>query len=150
LIATVPTFDPSVGDLAMALGAGSTVCVAPWLEVAVDLAQCIRKFGATHVCTTPAMWAAISANPSAVPSLRRVVLGGDFTPPSLIDKWAAAVDLYNAYGVTEATVYGARFRRKFPLEDAIGSHAFAPLEALACVGPMSFRAGVHSSCRLTL
>jgi hypothetical protein len=30
-------------------------------------------------------------------------------------------------------MHGARFRQKFPLEDAIGSHAFAPLEALPCV-----------------
>jgi hypothetical protein len=28
-------------------------------------------------------------------------------------------------------LYGARFRQKFTPEDAIGSHAFAPLEALA-------------------
>jgi hypothetical protein len=31
------------------------------------------------------------------------------------------------------TRYGARFRQKFTLEDAIERHAFAPLEALACV-----------------
>jgi hypothetical protein len=30
-------------------------------------------------------------------------------------------------------MHGARFRQKFTLEDPIELHAFAPLEALACV-----------------
>jgi hypothetical protein len=36
------------------------------------------------------------------------------------------------------------------LHDAIGFHAFAPLEALPCVWPMAFLLGVHSSYRLSL
>jgi hypothetical protein len=54
-----------------------------------------------------------------------------------------------------AARYGARFRQRFTLEDAIEFHAFAPLEALPCVlealpcvRPMIFR--VHSSYRLVL
>jgi hypothetical protein len=35
-------------------------------------------------------------------------------------------------GNGDMAVYGARFRQKFTLEDAIGSHACS-LEALACV-----------------
>jgi hypothetical protein len=36
------------------------------------------------------------------------------------------------------------FWQKFTLEDAIGSHAFAPpLEALPSVRPMAFLSGVH-------
>jgi hypothetical protein len=36
------------------------------------------------------------------------------------------------------------FRQKFTLEDAIGSHAFAPLEDLACVLPMAFLSAAPS------
>jgi hypothetical protein len=35
------------------------------------------------------------------------------------------------------------FRQIFTLEDAIEFHAFAPLEALPCVGPMAFLSGIH-------
>jgi hypothetical protein len=35
------------------------------------------------------------------------------------------------------------FRQKSTLEDAIGFHAFAPLEALLCVWSMTFLSGVH-------
>jgi hypothetical protein len=38
------------------------------------------------------------------------------------------------------------FQQRFTLEDAIEFHAFAPLEALACVRPMPFLSVVHSSC----
>jgi hypothetical protein len=38
---------------------------------------------------------------------------------------------------------------KVTLEDAIGSHACS-LEALACMQPMAFISGVHSSYKLTL
>jgi hypothetical protein len=41
------------------------------------------------------------------------------------------------------------FQQIIALEDAIGSHAFS-LEALACVWPMTFLSGVHSSYRFTL
>jgi hypothetical protein len=49
------------------------------------------------------------------------------------------------------------FRQEFALEDAIEFHAFAPLEALACVRPMACLSGVatpftgwhHKSCRNT-
>jgi hypothetical protein len=43
-----------------------------------------------------------------------------------IDATLAAVAVLRPRG---SRVYGARFRQKFTLEDAIGSHAFAPLEA---------------------
>jgi hypothetical protein len=41
------------------------------------------------------------------------------------------------------------FRQKFALDDASGSHACS-LEALACVRPMAFLSGVHSTYRFTL
>jgi hypothetical protein len=54
------------------------------------------------------------------------------------------------YTGLDSTGYGARFRQKFTLEDTIEIHAFAPLEALACVRPMPFLSGVRSSYRLAL
>jgi hypothetical protein len=48
------------------------------------------------------------------------------------------------------SMHGARFDRHFALEDAIEFHAFAPLEALSCVCPMTFLSGGHSSYRFTL
>jgi hypothetical protein len=38
----------------------------------------------------------------------------------------------------------------FTLEEVIEFHAFAPLVARACVCPMAFLSGVHSSYQLTL
>jgi hypothetical protein len=50
---------------------------------------------------------------------------------------------------TDGPLCGARFRHKFTLEDAIGSHACS-LEALACMWPMAFLSGIHASYRLAL
>jgi hypothetical protein len=41
------------------------------------------------------------------------------------------------------------FEQRFALEDGIGSHACS-LEALACMQPMEFLSGVHSSYRVAL
>ena len=84
MLATVPTFDPSVGDLAMALAAGATICVASWHEVAVDLGRCLQRFEATHVCTTPAIWTTVGRTPLDLPLLRTVVLGGDFMSAAIV------------------------------------------------------------------
>jgi hypothetical protein len=46
--------------------------------------------------------------------------------------------------------YGARLRHECTLENAIEFHAFAPLEGLPCVCPMSFLSGVRSFYRLAL
>jgi hypothetical protein len=43
-----------------------------------------------------------------------------------------------------------RFRPNFALEDAIGIHAFAPLEALPCVCPIACLSGVHFLLLFTL
>jgi hypothetical protein len=42
------------------------------------------------------------------------------------------------------------FDRRFTLEDAVGSHTFAPLEARASVCLTAFLSGVHSAYRLPL
>ena len=116
----------------MALAAGATICIAPFNQVAADLGETIRLFDATHVCTTPALWATLTDRPAEVPSLRRVVLGGDFTPSSLISKWSAAVELYNAYGTTEATVH--------QFVNRIGAPAANPVSSKTAAGSLSLHA----------
>jgi non-ribosomal peptide synthetase component F len=57
------------------------------------------------VCTTPALWSLVAEEPSALPNLQVVALGGEPTPASLVQLWGEAVQLFNTYGVTECAVY---------------------------------------------
>ena len=71
--------------------------------------ELLQRSGATHVCSTPALFSAVTLSPSELPALRCVALGGEPMPAALLTKWrggaGASLRLYNIYGVTECTVY---------------------------------------------
>ena len=50
-------FDPSAGLTFAALAVGATVCLAPWQCTLQHPGLCIELTQATHVCSTPAVWA---------------------------------------------------------------------------------------------
>ncbi|KAL1519974.1 hypothetical protein AB1Y20_023458 [Prymnesium parvum] len=106
LVASAHTWDPCLGDVASTLAAGASLCVASRAYVVNNLAECLSRLEATHVCVTPSLWSLLAAAPTALPSLRVVALGGEKLPLSAVAPWiAAGVDVLNTYGVTEATVY---------------------------------------------
>ncbi|WP_456239116.1 amino acid adenylation domain-containing protein, partial [Rhodococcus chondri] len=98
-----PSFDASILELLLAIGAGATmVIVPPTIYGGDELADLLRREGVTHAFITPAALA--SMDPAGLDSLRAVMVGGEAYTTDLVAKWAGDRDFFNVYGPTEATV----------------------------------------------
>ncbi|MFI5777056.1 amino acid adenylation domain-containing protein [Nocardia sp. NPDC051570] len=104
-----PSFDASVLELLLAIGAAATmVVVAPTVYGGADLAALLRRERVTHAFITPAALA--SVDPEGLDKLRVVVAGGEACPPELVRRWAIPLqgrrtrEFYNGYGPTETTI----------------------------------------------
>ncbi|KAL1520506.1 hypothetical protein AB1Y20_022085 [Prymnesium parvum] len=110
LLASAVSFDPAIGEAWTALCARATLCLPSRAMVKEQLGATLRTVGATHVCTTPALWGTVELPAAALPALRCVTLGGEAMAPHLLRRWGGAVALHNVYGVTECTVYQSSHR----------------------------------------
>jgi amino acid adenylation domain-containing protein len=101
------SFDASVSEIWMALGAGATLVMLPAkaLTVGQSLAEAVHKHAATHVSVPPSTLAAMSA--SDLPPGRTVVVGGEWLPGTVVRDWTPAHRVFNVYGPTEASVIAA-------------------------------------------
>lgn len=97
------TFDPSISESIQVLCYGGTVCVPGEIQRLNNLPEAIASLGANCAQLTPSVLSAL--RPQEVPSLKTVILVGESSSSSLIDKWATRVTLFNAYGPTEACIY---------------------------------------------
>ncbi|MER7769134.1 amino acid adenylation domain-containing protein [Kitasatospora sp. NPDC096140] len=104
------SFDVSVADLVSALTTGATFVVSPGGadRVGEGLVAAIRAHRPTVLSMPPSVLAGL--DPGDLPALRRVVVAGEALPAPLAARWAAAAELVNAYGPTEATVYATAHR----------------------------------------
>ncbi|WP_444543688.1 non-ribosomal peptide synthase/polyketide synthase [Nocardia takedensis] len=104
-----PSFDASVLELLLAVGAAATmVVVAPTVFGGAELAELLRREQVTHAFITPAALA--SVDPAGLPDFTMVAVGGEACPPELIRRWALPLPdgtrrrFHDAYGPTETTV----------------------------------------------
>ncbi|MGG7102287.1 amino acid adenylation domain-containing protein [Rhodococcus sp. 24CO] len=98
-----PAFDVAILELLLAHGTGATaVVVPPGLIGGADLADYLRAERVTHFLSTPAV--ASSMDPSGLPDLRMLNVGGESPSPDLIERWSPYVGVVNSYGPTEASV----------------------------------------------
>ncbi|CAM2828153.1 non-ribosomal peptide synthetase [Prescottella defluvii] len=102
-----PSFDASVLELLLAVGAGSTMVIAPpTVYGGADLAELIASHRVTHGFVTPAALA--SVDPSGLDTFLDVVVGGEACPPDLVTRWATpGRRFFNGYGPTETTIMTA-------------------------------------------
>lgn len=100
-----PSFDASIFELTMALGAGAQLVVSPAdVYAGSDLERVIDTQGVTHAVMTPSALATV--DPSAVPTLRTVISVGESCHADLVNHWAGAGrEFFNLYGPTEATIW---------------------------------------------
>ncbi|KAK3256894.1 hypothetical protein CYMTET_33995, partial [Cymbomonas tetramitiformis] len=105
-VASAHTFDPSLGDFFATLCVGGALALAPRRTLFCSLGACLAITGATHVLTTPSLFATVDVL-EKLPALRVVALGGEAMPTRLAQQWASRVTLINTYGVTECCVYQA-------------------------------------------
>ncbi|WP_375540258.1 amino acid adenylation domain-containing protein [Nocardia sp. XZ_19_385] len=99
-----PSFDASVFEMLMAVGAAATmVVVAPSVYGGPDLAALLRREAVTHAVITPAALA--SVDPEGLDDLRMVMVAGEACPPDLVRRWATPErEFFNGYGPSEATI----------------------------------------------
>ncbi|WP_430333760.1 non-ribosomal peptide synthase/polyketide synthase [Rhodococcus sp. ACT016] len=102
-----PSFDASVLELLLAIGAGSTMVIAPpTVYGGEDLAELIATQRVTHGFVTPAALA--SVDPTGLDTFCDVVVGGEACPSDLVARWAApGRRFFNGYGPTETTIMTA-------------------------------------------
>ncbi|WP_280216199.1 non-ribosomal peptide synthetase [Nocardia cyriacigeorgica] len=97
-----PGFDMAVGEQLCALAGAATLVVAPRYVVAgEDLSELMRREAVTNAIITPAVLATL--DPSALPSLRVLGVGGEAIRADLVEAWAPGRLMRNGYGPTEAT-----------------------------------------------
>ncbi|MFF0818631.1 non-ribosomal peptide synthase/polyketide synthase, partial [Rhodococcus sp. NPDC003318] len=98
-----PSFDASILELLLALGAGAAlVIVPPGVYGGAELAEVISAGGATHAFITPGALATLS--PEGLDCLAHLVAGGEAVPDNLVDIWAPGRHFHNGYGPTETIV----------------------------------------------
>ena len=99
-----PSFDASMLEMLLAVGAGATMVLAPAdLYGGPQLSELLAREHVSHAFLTPAVLA--SLDPTGLDSLRVVVVGGEACPPELVARWAThGRAVHNASGPTEATV----------------------------------------------
>ncbi|MFE9581040.1 amino acid adenylation domain-containing protein [Nocardia sp. NPDC006044] len=99
-----PSFDASVLELLLAVGAAATmVIVPPTVYGGAELAGLIARHQVSHAFMTPSALA--SLEPTGLDLLRVVVVGGEACPAPLVRRWAVpGRRFFNGYGPTETTI----------------------------------------------
>jgi amino acid adenylation domain-containing protein len=97
------TFDVSCADIFTTLQRGGTICVPSDEQRMNDLAGAINQFQCNWAFLTPTVAALLPSD--TIPSLRKLVLGGEASSRDIIAKWHSVLDLIVCYGPAEASVY---------------------------------------------
>lgn len=97
-------FDAVVLEYAVVLAYGGTLCFVdhPQALVGDYLADSLDRNGVHFFHCTPSVLSTLPAD-RRLPSLRVVSVGGEASPPGLLDAWRRRVELLHAYGPTETT-----------------------------------------------
>jgi amino acid adenylation domain-containing protein len=97
------TFDVSIGETFSGLQMGATICIPAEEERLDDLAGVINRMNINIAYLTPSV--ATLLDPSEVPDLEVLVLGGEAVRAENVAAWANKLHLINLYGPAEASVY---------------------------------------------
>ena len=114
LAVTSLSFDISVLELLWTLTRGFTV-VLHGDEGTHTIADEIRRFGVTHLQSTPSLARMLTLEPrslAALTSLKKLLLGGEALPSSLVRVIRSVFqgELFNMYGPTETTIWSTACR----------------------------------------
>ncbi|GLZ27982.1 hypothetical protein Lesp02_01720 [Lentzea sp. NBRC 105346] len=102
-----PSFDAAVLETCGALLTGATLVLAPaeGLLSGAALASFVDRHSVTHALIPPAVLA-VMPEEHTLPTLTTLLVGGDACPPEVALRWSRDRRMINAYGPTEATVFG--------------------------------------------
>ncbi|MFS8184446.1 amino acid adenylation domain-containing protein [Pseudovibrio denitrificans] len=98
-------FDASIFEILMALCSGSELHFTPneTLLAGDALREIVRERAISHLTLPPSLVSRM--DPSDYPSLETLVVAGEAMPWTIMERWSDHVNLINAYGPTENTVW---------------------------------------------
>lgn len=108
LLFSNPVFSAAQRTIWATLSVGGCLCLASKENLTLHTARTINKMHANSVDMTSS--AATLISPDDVPSLRRMVLGGEMVNPSVVQTWAHRVELLSSYGLSECTQLNWRYK----------------------------------------
>ncbi|OBH51703.1 non-ribosomal peptide synthetase [Mycobacterium colombiense] len=104
LMVASPTFDVSVGELLLAVGATATLVVAPPEASAGEpLTALLDEQRISAAVLTPTVLASLDR--TRLTGVRTLIATGEACPVELATAWAPGRQMFNAYGPTEATIW---------------------------------------------
>lgn len=103
-----PVFSAAQRSIWATLSVGGCLCLASKENLTVHVATMINAMQVNTIDMTSTTAALIS--PDKVPSLRRLVPGGEMVNSTVIEKWAHRVELFSSYGLSECTQLNWRCR----------------------------------------
>ncbi|WP_373536611.1 amino acid adenylation domain-containing protein [Microcoleus sp.] len=121
------SFDASIFEIVMALGAGATLYCAKKesLLPGQTLIQFLQDNAITHATLPPSLLAVL---PSAeLPALQTIICAGESCSPDVVKRWAFGRRFFNAYGPTEATVWSSFAEIGDSLRDSFASRQKPPI-----------------------
>ena len=99
------SFDSSVAELVMALGAGAALVFVPSeARSGRALAEFLKQERITHAQLPPAVLATLDIDLAEELFITDLIVAGEACPPDLAEAWSSRVRFFNAYGPTESTV----------------------------------------------
>ncbi|KAL9132491.1 MAG: hypothetical protein Q9175_006330, partial [Cornicularia normoerica] len=96
------TFDVAIMDIFTTLIYGGTICIPSEEDRRNNIIGVINSMEANHAILTPSFAGLIE--PSEVPSLKTLAIGGEALPQDRIQRWAEKVSLISIYGPAEAGI----------------------------------------------
>ncbi|KAK9718486.1 hypothetical protein K7432_005451 [Basidiobolus ranarum] len=96
------TFDASVNEIFFPLASGARIAMAPKEILLSNMEETIDKMNVTSLVLTPTIASCI--DPAKIPSVKRLILGGEMITTTVRNSWLPYVEIANAYGPTEAAV----------------------------------------------
>nr|WP_064569436.1 non-ribosomal peptide synthetase [Gordonia sp. LAM0048] len=98
-----PSFDASVLEYLLATVNGGTLAYRPSTAVGgTELQEFMQRHEVATTFLTPSVLSTL--DPTALPSLQAVSVGGEAVPQSVMDAWAPHTRIHNGYGPTETTI----------------------------------------------
>lgn len=98
-------FDMSLMEIFTTLIFGGCVCVPADEDRFGNIEAFVNKTGVNTIILTPSY--AKLLDPTTMPSVKKLIVGGEAVPGDLLETWSPHVDVYIAYGPTEASIQAA-------------------------------------------
>ncbi|KAJ5216558.1 uncharacterized protein N7498_002965 [Penicillium cinerascens] len=96
------TFDASIADILYPLIHGGCVCMPTDIDARNNIENAFNEFDVNWASCTPSL--ARVLDPSKMPTLRTLVLGGEALKMQDVHMWAGRIRLVNSYGPAECSV----------------------------------------------